>query len=472
MDLLIKNARIVSPAGITPGAIGIDQGKIVAIAAKETALPPAARTIDAAGQHVLPGVCDLHCHPDYLPSPPFAPWDLISRTESAAAALGGVTTMGFYMKPPAEKTIAESFGGLKSDWETNAIVDCVFHMSIASQLRKDEMLSVAAKYGITTFKFPIGYKGPEAAGVGGSGIDDGFVFDGFERVAQLKAEGWPAMGMIHAENPDIIPYLRRKVEHRNDVRAWHDSRPNFVEAECMNRFVFLADVAGCPLYIVHVTIKEGVDIVARARYEGKNVIGETCPQFLTHNHDNLPKFMREKPVLVVTNPPIRAREDNERLWDGIRDGVVSVVGSDTAPNTVALKGEEIWQKGFMAVGLGATSGQILPVLLSEGVNRRGLSLEKVVEVTSYNPARIFGIYPQKGNIGIGADADLVIVDLNKEVDWSAALSPSNTGWSIYEGWQFKGWPVLTMVRGKIVAEDGKVVEAGGGRYLPRKRVSQ
>jgi len=358
----------------------------------------------------------------------------------------------------------------KRVWEVNSILDGVFHSIVLDEKRKDEMRVDAALFGIASFKFPVGYKGPQGAGVGYRGIDDGFVFDGFQRAAELAGEGWPAMALVHAENPDIIPYLRKRTEGRYDVRSWHDSRPNFVEAECMKRHVYLAGVAGCPLYVVHVTIREGVDIIAAARSEGQEVIGETCPQYLTHNHDNPTPLMREKPVYTVVNPPIRAREDNERLWEGIRDGVITVVASDTAPNTAALKDVDMWSEGFVPMGLGSNSNMILPVLLSEGVNKRGLPLERVVEVTAYNPARYFGIYPQKGTISVGSDADIVIVDLNKEVTWRAEMSPSNCDWSIYEGWRFRGWPVLTMVRGKVVMEDGRITgEPGYGRYLRRSK---
>lgn len=461
MDTVIRNGKLVGPSGIVGAAIGIDKGKIVAIG-DEAYLPAGDRTIEAAARFILPGVLDMHCHKDMSEKPPFAPWSRICTTEPQAAALGGVTTMGFYVLPDFEERARA--------WEANSILDGVFHSIVLDARRKDEMAGDAPRYGITSFKFPVGYKGPQGAGVGYIGIDDGFVFDGFQRAAQLAREGWPAMAMVHAENPDIIPVLRKRVEGRYGVRAWHDSRPNFVEAECMKRMVFLAGVAGCPLYIVHITVREGVDIIKAARCPGQEVIGETCPQYLTHHHDNPTPLMREKPVFTVVNPPIRAREDNERLWEGIKGGVITVIASDTAPNTAALKDVDMWSQGFVPMGLGSNSNMILPVLLSEGVNKRGLSLEKVVEVSSYNPARYFGIYPQKGTISVGSDADMVIVDLDKEVTWSAAMSPSNCDWSIYEGWRFKGWPVLTMVKGEVVMEDGKITgEPGHGRYLPRSK---
>ena len=172
----------------------------------------------------------------------------------------------------------------------------------------------------------------------------------------------------------------------------------------------------------------------------------------------------------VVNPPIRTKEDNEVLWQGIRDGLVTVIGADVSPSTMKSKDVDMWKAPFVPMGVANCSTQILPVLLSEGVNKRGLSLERVVQVSSYNPARYYGIYPQKGTIGVGSDADFAIVDLNKEVTWSASMAPSNADWSIYEGWKFKGWPVLTILRGKVIMENGKIVEEPGyGKYIPRKK---
>lgn len=469
MDLIVKNGRIVSPGGITSAAIAIDKGKIVAIGS-EGFLPSADKTIDADGKYILPGVCDMHCHEEFSPSPPYKPWSHISMTESQAAALGGVTTMGFYVMPPADKMVADVFDAYKNGWEGNAVLDTIFHIMVVNEARKEEMPRDASEFGITTFKFLVGYKGSQGAAIGSAGIDDGFVFDAFERVAQLKKDGWPALALVHAENPDIIPVLAKRVRGRYESRAWHDTRPNFVEAECMNRLIYLARVTECPIYIVHMTIREGVDIIARARYEGQQVVCETCPQYLTHNHDNPSPLMKKNPAYAVVNPPIRAKEDNEALWQAIKDGIVDIIGSDLSPHTADTKDVDMWGKGLVPMGVANNSIMILPVMLSEGVNKRGVSLEKVVEVTSYNPARYYGVYPQKGTIAVGSDADLVIVDLDKEVSWKAEMSPSNANWSIYEGWQFKGWPTLTMLRGRVVMDDGKIVAGPGrGNTSPGKR---
>ncbi len=479
MDLVIKNGKIVRPDGIISAGIGVDKEKIVAITT-EGNLPAADKTIDAAGKYILPGVCDMHCHEDFpgKEEDGFAPWTKISKTEPMAAAIGGVTTMGFYMMPPGDKRIAEFFDGYRKPWETNSILDGIFHIMTVNQLRVDDMEVSCSDFGVTTFKFLVGYKGAQAAAQGHAGIDDGFVFDGFKRIVALREKGWPALALIHAENPDVIPYLRKEASKHYTVRAWHESRPNFVEEECFRRVIFLAGIARCPILIVHTTIKEAVDYAQKLRGDGvkigQDVIIETCPQYLTHNHDNLTPLMKQKPVFTVVNPPIRTKEDNEGLWRGIKDGLVTVIGADISPSTMKSKDVDMWKAPFVPMGVANCSTQILPVLLSEGVNKRGLPLEKVVEISSYNPARYYGVYPQKGTISIGSDADMVIVDLNKEVTWNnATMSPSNADWSIYEGWKFKGWPVMTILRGQVVMKDNKILaEPGYGRYIPRIKMQQ
>jgi dihydropyrimidinase len=477
MDLVIKNGKIVSPTGIISVGIGVNHGKIVSIADKES-LPTAEKTIDASGKYILPGVCDMHCHEDFpgKEEDGFAPWTKIARTEPQSAALGGVTTMGFYLMPPGDQSVADVFESYRKPWEANSIADGIFHIMAVSRQRLDEMERDCSEFGITDFKFLIGYKGAQAAAQGHAGIDDGFVLDGLNRIVELRKKGWPALALIHAENPDVIPYLRIEASKRYDVRAWHDSRPNFAEEEAFRRIVFFASVTKCPIFIVHTTIKEAVDYARKLQAEGvkigEDVIIETCPQYLTHHHDNLTPLMNKKPVFTVVNPPIRTKEDNEGIWKGIKEGLVTVIGADASPSTMKSKDVDMWKAPFVPMGLGDNSAMILPVLLSEGVNKRGLSLEKVVEVSSYNPARYYSVYPQKGTISVGSDADMVIVDLKKDVTWkNAEMSPSNADWSIYEGWKFKGWPVMTILRGKVIMENGKILaNPGYGKYIPRKKM--
>jgi len=460
VDCIIKNGKVVTHSETFPAAIGIDKGKIVAIA-PEDLLPPADKVIDASGKYVLPGAIDLHTHMasgEYF-NIPFA--QTVPK-ETGAAALGGVTTVAVYLRR-VKTGLLTHIDDLKRDFETGSYIDGFFHMMVADEVNL-EQIEKAPSHGVYGLKFLMGYKGPQAEAMGIPPIDDGFVLDGFRRISKL---GFPARGMVHAENIDIAIRLRKTIEAegRQDVRSWFDTRPNFVEEECINRAIFLAKVTSCPLYIVHNTIKESVDIIARAKAEGVDVIMETCPQYLTHTSEDPVQIIKENPVFANVNPPLRGKEDCERLWEGIRDGVIDTIASDDAVFTREEKGNDMWKA---PMGVGNTKQMILPVMISEGVNKKRIPIEKVVEVCSYNPARVFGFYPRKGAIAIGSDADLVIVDLEKKVKFSYKMSTSRADWSIFEGWEFTGFPICTILRGKVIAEDGKLVsESGYGRYVYR-----
>ncbi len=456
MELVIRNGKIVTPTEIVSAGIAIDNGKIVAIG-REDLLPTADKTIDASGKYILPGLIDPHTHPGFGVT-----FESSVRTETQAAAVGGVTTMSIYVRD-VKRGLVAPFDEYRRHFESNAVTDGFFHLMVSNEQSLDE-IPRCPDLGVTGFKFSIGYKGPQAEAMGIPPIDDGFVLDGFRRISNL---GYPARAMVHAENIDIALRLRKGLEQRQDVRVWHDSRPNFVEEECMYRCLFLAKVSSCPLYIVHITIKEGADIINKARAEGINVIAETCPQYLTHNSEEPVLVIKENPTFAVVNPPLRGKEDNERLWQAIKDGVIDCIGSDQAAATKKLKGNDMWKA---PMGLGNITQMILPVMLSEGVNKNRISLEKVVEVCCQNPAKVFGLYPRKGTISVHSDADLVIIDLNKKVKFTPQMSPSLCDWNIYDGWEFKGWPVCTILRGKVIAEDGKVVvKPGTGRYILPER---
>jgi dihydroorotase-like cyclic amidohydrolase len=204
------------------------------------------------------------------------------------------------------------------------------------------------------------------------------------------------------------------------------------------------------------TIKEGVALINQARAGGIDVVAETCVQYLTLNTDNTDR------ILSKINPPIREAGDNRQLWEAINDGTIQVVATDHAPVPKALK-TSFWDA---TVGIPCAE-MFLPVMLSEGVNKGRISLEKLVEVCCYRPARQFGLTPRKGTISIGADADLVLVDLDKEAVAPQEPVYSDTDYSVFAGWKIKGWPVLTMIRGSIVARDGKVIgKSGFGKYIP------
>ena len=455
VDTVIKNCKVVNPGGVLDAGLAIDKGKIVAIS-RDQDLPPAETIIDAKGSYAIPGLVDAHMHFEYPPGV-----DLASniRAETQACAVGGCTTATHLLAPAGG--MVEKAKGFVEIYENNAYIDLALSARIYT--REDiKQIQRAVNYGIRGFKLLLPYRGGEAVWSDVPGIDDGIVYLTFEEIARLAKQGYNAFARVHCENVEIFVKMKETfLEQGKEPSSWNDARPRFCEEEAIRRCLYLAGITGCPLYVVHMTIKEGVDLIAKAKAEGINVIAETCPQYLALNVHNTDR------VLSKVNPPIRGPEDNERLWGGIRDGVISVVATDHAPVLKRYK-TNLWDA---LVGIGGI-GTWLPVMLSEGVNKGRISLEKLVEVCCYNPARIYGLAPRKGMLLVGCDADLVVIDLEKETVVPKKPAYSLSDFSILAGWKLKGWPILTMVRGKIVAQDGKVVSKPGfGRYISAENQS-
>ena len=441
-DLLIHGGDIVTPTEIIRADVAVSDGQIQAIGNREF-MPPASNEIDATGKHVLPGIVDPHCHLGYVDTLECA------ETETRASACGGVTCAGIYLLALKDGIIAQ-FDRLHAEFEERSFIDAFFHLMVVDELTTRE-IAECPKIGINSFKFNMGYKGPHADLLGISSTDDGATFRGFRTIAGMPA---PARGAVHAENIDIHLMLRDELmaAGRSDYAVWNESRPPFVESECMRRAIYLAKNAGCSLYFPHITIAEGVDIIAEARAQGLDVVGETCPQYLTHSNEDPAAIFETHPACANVNPPLRDRACNDRLWEGIAQGVIHTVGSDLAPTTLEMKGDNIWEA---PMGLANNSELLLPVMLSEGVNKGRISIEKLVEVCSYNPARTFGAFPRKGSLEVGADADIVLVDLEARKTVSAENLHTMCDWSIYDGWELTGWPTHTILRGEVIVENGE-----------------
>lgn len=445
VDLLIKGGQVVTPTGVFAADIAIASGKIAGVGSAAS-LPRAQRTIDAKGLYVFPGLVDPHVHHDFI----HHPFGEDCWTESCAAAAGGVTTVGFHLFKDGDG-ILKGFQESTPVFEHNAMVDGFFHVQIRDELGMEEVLK-CPEHGVTSFKVTWGEQS----------TPDSTLFRAFEQIAKL---GPIARQIIHAENRDIATLLRQRLVKagRVDAAAWNDSRPSFCEAEAMIHNIFFARLTRCPIYIEHMTIAEGVEIAAKAKADGVDVIIETCPQYLTHTSQD--PFVQKHPVVAHVNPPLRDKAANEALWRAIQTGVVDCIGSDHIPYKLKEKGEDLWEA---PPGLGNLTEMILPVMLSEGVNKGRIPLPKVAELCCRNTARAFGLYPRKGSLQVGADADIVLADLNKVVKVSADIMHSASDYTIWDGWEFRGWPVMTLVRGQVVMQEGEIVGArGSGRYLRR-----
>jgi len=450
-DILIRNARMVDHETIFEADIAISNGVIETISISPMA-KVGDRVINAGGKLVIPGVIDPHSHLGQN----FGIESEV-RTETRSAVTGGVTT---FMTLLREYLIGgpylENYKRVESAVETNAVCDMAFHIGIQESRHLSEMPTYLSNFGITSFKFRMVWLGDQRKKSGPNPVDDGRILEGMKLVQRF---GDPAIAMVHCENPDIIAIAQESVEQqgRKELAAYTDSRPEIAEFNAMAQMINLAKYVGSNLYIPHVTIGKGVELIRESMKEGVMVTGETCPHYLTHTKDC------SKGSLATVDPPLREKQDIARLWDGIKEGVIKCIGTDHAPHLKKFKRDVFGDtRGFPG------TGTLLPVLLSEGFHKSRISLNEVVSVSSRNAAKVFGMYPKKGCIRVGSDADLTIVDLEKEVEVNPDLLNSASDFTLFDGWKLKGWPVMTIVRGEVVMEDGQVVaKPGVGKVVKR-----
>ena len=452
LDCIIKDGNLVIPKeGIIEGSLGIKDEKIVIIS-KSLDYATAKEVIDAKGNYVFPGVIEPHVHFGLG-----SPLDSDFLTETRSAATGGISTIITYyrQKEPYEGIFDE----IKNLGEERSCIDFSIHLGISSEEHIRNIPKYVDDFGVSSFKFLMAYKGEDAKRMGSAEMTDGIFYDAL--LIMKECEG--VLPCIHAENIELIWSIRKKImdQGRSDPAAWSDSRPDFTESEYVRRALFLAELTDCPLYIVHLSSKKALEEVRLSRQHYSKIFVETCPVYLTHTKESMTDN------LLKISPPVRSREDNDALWEGIKEGSIQTIGSDHLALKRKSKEGSIWD---VSMGISGTS-TVLPVLLSEGFHRRGIPLERIAEITSYNVAKIFNLYPQKGNIQVGSDADLTIVDLDREKIVTHSMLNSSSDFSIYENWNVKGWPVLTMVRGNTVMKDGEIVgEKGFGKYLRRNPV--
>jgi dihydropyrimidinase len=447
-DCLVTGGTAVFPdRGPLPADIAIADGRIAAIL--EPGTTASARvTIGAAGWHVFPGLIDAHMH--------FGFAEKLNEytTETRSAALGGIATVvGHFM---TSNPYSEAFPAERAAAERRAYIDFGYHFGMATEAHLAELATYIDEFGVTSFKYFTNFKGDEGLYMGLTGTDDGFLWELVQNVARYPE----ALLAIHPENIEIVRRNRSAFQSagRGTLRDWSLSKPPITEAADALRAMFFADQAGCPLYFVHTSSKLTLGEIARYRARYPRLHIETCPQYLTHTMD------AEDGSIAKANPPLRAAEDVAALWRALADGTIEVVGADHVARKRATKEKNIWQasQGFPG------TATILPVLLHEGYHKGRLSLQRIAQLLCSNPARIFGLSRRKGDIFVGADADLTLVDLDCTREVRAAELESYSDYSLYEGWRLKGWPVMTIVRGTIVMREGKIVgPAGHGRFLKR-----
>jgi dihydropyrimidinase/dihydroorotase len=468
VDLVVRNGRVVTPAGVIAGGVAVAGETIVAVDA-DARLPAAHRVLDARGQYVLPGLIDAHVHMASEEDASIA--DGLRQNmpvETDGALHGGVTTFGHFvgqrnepLVPNVRTTIREGNRWSHVDFFMHAIVSAEGHFA-----EQPEVWSL----GVTSFKhFFNAYKPRPTEGLAwlGGPSDSGMLFRSLRFCAR---QGAPAVAVVHAEDIDLIAVLEDELRAagRRDLGAWSDARPNVAEASRIHLAIELAKAAGAPLYVAHLSTAEGADLVAAARRDGWPVWAEVTPHHLTHTGD----MEAEVGCWGKVNPPLRARRDCERLWRALHDGGVTCLGSDhgTGGRTCATKQKGPKHDNIWAARSGNRGGMehFLPVMMTFGVNAGRLSIEDLARIGAANTAKVFGLYPRKGALIPGADADLVLVDPDREAVVDDGFYHGVCEVSVYRGWRFKGLATTTIVRGRVMMEERQTVAAPGwGRYVAR-----
>jgi dihydropyrimidinase len=449
-DLIIRGATLVQPdRPPARGDVLVKTGRIEALLEPGAAAPEGTPSLDCSGLHVFPGCIDAHVH--------FGMGEKITEysTETAYAAQGGMSTiLGYFLNNEA---YAEVYKREQAYAQPRCHVDYGFHFSTANELHIAELDRYIQDYGVTSFKYFMNFKGEEGRYLGLDGTDDGFFFDLLARSAGV---GRPMM-VCHTENIEIVNRLRQRVqaEGGSTLLDWARCKPAITEAEPAIRAMFLAEKLGARVYFPHLSTRMAIDEVRAWRKRYPEVYIETCPHYLTHTEDS------DLAGMGKANPPFHTQDDIEALWEAIADGTMDVVASDHVARKRATKDRSLWlaSQGFPG------TATILPVLLSEGYHKRGLSLERICHVLTAGPARVFDLAPVKGVLAPGADADFTVVDLEKTRTVRAEELGSYSDYSLYDGWSLKGWPVRTIVRGVTVMQDGQITgPAGHGQYLWRR----
>lgn len=454
MSILIKNGRIITATDDYQADILIEGEKIAQIGTKLNA--HADTIIDASGMMVFPGAIDPHVHLDMPFMGTFSSDSY--ETGTRAALFGGTTTVIDFVLQTQGKSLRHALTDWQSRATGTAVGDYSFHMAVTdfNDSTQAEVREMVEKEGITSFKTFMAYKGALM-------IDDRQMLGLMQEVKRCGG-----MVTVHATNGDVIDYLIAENRAKGNLSPLYHylSQPEVTEAEASERFADLANYTGVQAYIVHLTCEGALNAVRNATRRNQTVFVETCIQYLVLDASLYDKGFES--AKWVMSPPLREHKDQETLWAGINQGLVRIVATDHCPFKweQKLMGEHDFSK--IPNGHPAIEHRV-ELLFSEGVNKGRISVNKFVEVLSTNPAKLFGMFPQKGTIAIGTDADIVIFDPNEQHTISAHKHHMNVDYSAYEGWKLTGKCKTVLLRGKIAIDNNQcLVEKGYGKYIKRK----
>ncbi len=455
MDLLIKGAKVVFADRVTLADIGVKEGKIAGIFAPNSGVQ-AAQILNATGLTVFPGVIDPHMHLGI-----YNDMSTDFTADTKAAAIGGITSIVNYYR--GKESYKESVPNLIEVGEKHSLIDFGFSLGLLTKQHVTEAAEYARDFGVTSYKFYRNYQDDVKRIFG---VEDPLTLDSADMMFILRdfAKKSSRLSLcVHCEDMDLQRKVAAEVKSENaqdSLAYFARTSPDYAETVSVMQALYLNRLVDGNMYIVHMSAGSSVDFLATApELKEKGVTVETCPHYLVLT-ENSPANL-----LAKVNPPIHTAQDSGKLWEGIRTGLITTLGSDNCPSNLDKKyskGKDVWgtMPGFPGAGL------ILPVLISEGYHKRGIPLETVAKVSSQNTAQALNL-PQKGGIRVGADADFAIVDL----EWEREVTPEVFGscdYTVYQGMKFKGWPRYTISRGAVIAQDGKITaESGRGRYLKR-----
>ena len=460
MSVLIKGGRVVTAADDYVADVYVDGERVTLIG--ESLDVEADRVIDASGKYVLPGCVDPHTHL----AMPWRGETTIDDFESghAAAAFGGTTTHVDFCIQGRGQTFAEALEAWHAKREGKAIIDNGFHIAV-TDLREGgtlEELASLPEQGVTSYKLFMAYKDSLM-------VDDETLF----KTMQVAADTG-ALVMVHAENGDAIEVMMAEaIAAGNTAPIYHAlTRPPETEGEATNRAIQLARVAGSPLYVVHVSCAESVEPIEIAREKGWNVYGETCTQYFFIDQTFLERPNFEGAKYVYTPPP-RAKENQDVLWNAVRTNILQAVSTDHC--AYLWQGQkDAGRDDFRQIPNGAPGLENrLHMIYHFGVREGRITLNRMVELLATNPAKLFGLYPRKGTLAVGSDADIVVFDPEKRLTISAATQHSRSDYNIFEGTEVVGSPEIVLRRGEIIVDgDELLASPGSGQFIARARFGE
>lgn len=455
-DLIVANGTVVSPPGLECADVAVRGERIAAVGPNLAADAGPAKIIDAAGKYVFPGVLDVHVHLELPFCSTVSSDDWLTGTR--AAARGGVTTVIDFAIPYGKESMDDAFHNWMERAKPKACVDYAFHMAITDWDRHGPEMEAMVRRGCPTFKEFMIYAAE------GWQSDDRALFNALESCKKLNG-----MLLVHCESSRVLDELIAR-HHTPELMKQYGAqlhamtRPNYIEAEAIQRVVTWSEATGGRLYVVHMSTGEGADIIKAAQARGVNVLAETCVQYLVLD-DSV--FAGPDGHLFACCPQVKKPKDMARLWKGLNGGEVSVISTDTCTFSRAQKAR--WEGDWTKIPMGLPGLEtLLPLTYTKGVLGGKLTLQQLVEKCCANPAKLMGLYPRKGVLASGSDADIAVIDPKKTIPVDHATMETGADWNPYQGWELAGFAEHTFVRGKQVVAGYKCIgEKGWGRWLER-----